>query len=69
MSERVLTEVMPSSGVKACNHEYKVAGEKMVEGGRQLTIVCSKCGSAMESRVLAASTESKSDQKPLLCEG
>ena len=64
----LLTEVMPSSGVKACEHAYKVAGEKLVEGGRQLTLVCSKCGSAMESRVMAQSNESKSDQKPLLCE-
>ena len=64
----LLTEERPSSGVKACSHEYKVAGEKLVEGGRQLTLVCSKCGSAMESRVMAPRTESKSDQKPLLCE-
>ena len=65
---KILTEVVPSSGVRACEHTYKVVGETLVEGGRQLTLVCSKCGSAMVSRVMAPATESKDNAKPLLCE-
>lgn len=64
----ILTEVLPSSGVKACSHDYKMVESIQIEGKRRLTLVCSRCGDAKESFV-AAPTKSKSDQKPLLCEG
>ena len=62
----LLTEVLPSSGLNQCDHNYKAA-DQIKEGTNQILVVCAKCGDSKWISPRPIEAESKK-QKPLLME-
>jgi len=61
----LLTEVLPSSGSRNCNHKWQVVKEESTGDTRVLILACSHCGQSMVSRPLMSENK---QEKPLLME-